>query len=70
VFGNTDGLRDRLPAIAVVKHGFLVDHYVAVLEVGEENVVIGDPLRGRVSLSWDAFRARWRAAGIVFRGRP
>ncbi|MBN1420572.1 MAG: hypothetical protein JXP34_17495 [Planctomycetes bacterium] len=69
VFEGIDRLRESLPAIAAVKHGFLVDHYVAVLDIGNEEVVVGDPLRGRVSLPREAFRALWRAAAIVFAAR-
>lgn len=59
----------KLPVIAVVKFGFLVDHYVAVLEITDTTVEIGDPLEGRVRLSHQAFNERWRHCGILVEHR-
>lgn len=61
--------RDR-PTIAVIKLTFLVDHFVCVLSASDQEVVIGDPIRGRQHLTPDAFRAIWRFTGIVLRLQP
>lgn len=75
---SLDHLRDKVPFIALVKYAFLIDHYVTVLEVRDDAVVIADPLIGRTELTRSEFDDRWRNSGIVFhdpvrnpcRGRP
>lgn len=63
---NTIGeMKGHEPVIAVVRFGFLVDHFVAVLKVTGISVIIGDPLVGRETLTYDQFNARWRNCGIV-----
>lgn len=64
-FHTVDELRDCCPAVALVKFGPLVDHYVAVLDVGEYDVRIGDPLVGMKTLSHEEFERIWRRCGIV-----
>ena len=59
----------QVPVIAVVKFGFLVDHYVTVLEVTDTTVEIGDPLEGKVSLSHSKFNNQWRRCGILVEKR-
>ncbi|MFW6304122.1 MAG: cysteine peptidase family C39 domain-containing protein [Candidatus Sumerlaeota bacterium] len=56
----------REPFLAVVKHSFLVDHYVAILDVDETGVVIGDPLEGMRKASVKEFEVEWRGAIVVF----
>jgi hypothetical protein len=51
--------------LAVIKFGFLVDHYVAVLEVTDKDITIGDPLSGRVTSSHEEFTKKWRHCGVV-----
>lgn len=46
-------------------HSFMVDHYVAILEVGEDGVILGDPLFGKRKLSYSEFRKIWRNYIIV-----
>ncbi len=55
--------------IVVVKLSFLIDHYVAVKELTENEVVIGDPLIGIVRLSPEELERRWRNTGIVLTRR-
>lgn len=50
--------------IALVKLNFFMDHYVAVLRVADEYVVVADPLMGQRRLSHAAFKQRWRGSGI------
>ena len=54
----------------MTKFGFLVDHYVTVLEVTDTEVVVGDPLNGLDKMSYDEFRERWRFVGIVLKRKP
>lgn len=62
---NTVSELTQLPVIATIKYGLLVDHFVAVLAVTDDEVVIGDPLRGKVVMSHEDFNAIWRQTGIV-----
>ncbi|MHC4741017.1 MAG: cysteine peptidase family C39 domain-containing protein [Planctomycetota bacterium] len=64
-FDSIAQLKGKCPTIAVVKFSFLVDHYVTVLEVLDDKVIVGDPLHGRQELSYDEFGKKWRFAGIV-----
>jgi predicted double-glycine peptidase len=68
-FKDLSALREAGLTLAVVKHSFLVDHYVTVLEVTDQAVVVGDPLEGRVVYPPDAFKKKWRFAGLVIRRR-
>ena len=53
--------------IALVKFGFLVDHYVTVLGVTDSEVLVGDPLNGLDRMSHAEFLKRWRFTGIVMK---
>ncbi len=55
--------------LAVIKYGFLVDHYVTVLKVTDSAVIVGDPSAGLRALSYAEFRAKWRFRGVVLRRR-
>jgi len=69
-FDSLADLRGREPAIAVVKFSFMVDHYVTILAIGEDEVAIGDPLKGRISLTHEEFLDQWRHVAIVFDKAP
>lgn len=64
-FESIAELRDCCPMIALIKLGFLVDHYVAVLSVADDRVTIGDPLGGIREVTFGEFKAIWRRCGIV-----
>jgi hypothetical protein len=55
----------RSAVIAAIKFSFLIDHYVALLEVTDEAVAFGDPLVGKRSLAWKYFEDIWRSSGLV-----
>ncbi|MEN9360660.1 MAG: Peptidase family [Verrucomicrobiota bacterium] len=55
------------PAVAALKHSVLNDHYVAVIKIGADDVILGDPLHGLVIMSRAAFLKRWRNCAILFR---
>jgi predicted double-glycine peptidase len=70
-FRSVEELRGQTPMLAWMKFAFLTDHVVAVLEVGPERVVVGDPFRGRRVLTPAEFESEWRFVGVVFRSeRP
>ncbi len=53
--------------LVIVKHSFMLDHYLTVLEVNDNAVVVGDPLTGITKLTLDEFREKWRHSGIVLK---
>ena len=58
------GGRPGVFTLAVIKYGFLVDHYVTVLRVTPSSVLVGDPSRGLHEYATSAFREIWRGTGI------
>lgn len=53
--------------LAVVKYSFMVDHWVAVLQVTDSEIVVGDPTGGLVKMSYGEFRKKWRFVGVVLK---
>ena len=66
-FKNISELKQAGLTLAVVKFGFMVDHYVTVLEVTDSEVIIGDPLDGLDRMSYEEFQQKWRFVGIVLK---
>ena len=64
-FEDVDDLRLPGYTLALVKFAFMVDHYVAVLDVNDTSVVVGDPLSGRQVLPRAEFAKKWRRVGVV-----
>jgi predicted double-glycine peptidase len=64
-FKTIDEIKGLCPVIAVVKYAFLVDHYVTVIEVQQDKIIVGDPLQGKVEMTPDEFKNKWRFSGIV-----
>lgn len=53
--------------VAVIKFSFLLDHYVAVLRVTEDRIIVGDPSRGLRAYSYPEFSQKWRFIGVVLK---
>jgi hypothetical protein len=53
--------------LAVIKFSFLLDHYVAVLDVNDDRIIVGDPSRGLASYSYEQFARKWRFIGVVLK---
>ena len=51
--------------LAVIKYNLLLDHYVAILEVTDDTITLGDPLNGLTKMSPAEFAAEWRFEGVV-----
>jgi ABC-type bacteriocin/lantibiotic exporter with double-glycine peptidase domain len=66
-FKDISELKQAGLTIAVVKFGFMVDHYVTVLEVTDSEVVVGDPLNGLDRMSYNEFRQKWRFVRVVLK---
>lgn len=45
----------------------MVDHFIAILEVSDDRITVGDPLHGIKTYSHADFAKSWRFAGIVLR---
>lgn len=69
-FTSISELKQAGLTLAVVKFGFMVDHFVTVLEVTDSEVIIGDPLNGLDRMSYQEFQQKWRFVGIVLKRRP
>jgi len=55
--------------LAVIKFGFMTDHYVTVLDMDDQHVTVGDPFRGKMAYTAEDFAKEWRFTGIVLRKR-
>lgn len=66
-FKSTAELKNGGITLAVIKFGLLVDHYVAVLEVNEHAIIVGDPSRGKASYTHEEFSRKWRFIGVVLK---
>jgi len=69
-FNSVSDLRQAGLTLARMKYGFMVDHWVTVLQITDSQVIVGDPLAGRVQLSCDDFARKWRFVGIVLSRKP
>lgn len=69
-FKSIDELKQVPITLAVVKDHFLSDHCVAVLEVGDDYVVLADPILGKNALSYKQFAQAWRFSGITLSYTP
>lgn len=66
-FHSVDELKGASPTLAVIKYGFMVDHWVTVLEVTDSEVVVGDPLGGLSRISYQDFAKKWRFIGLILK---
>jgi hypothetical protein len=69
-FKNVSELKQTGITLAVVKFTFLVDHWVAVLQVTDSEVTVGDPTGGLMKMSYDDFSRKWRCIGVVLKQKP
>jgi predicted double-glycine peptidase len=67
VFKALEELRDAGLTLAVIKHSLLLDHYVTVLEFAGGEIVVGDPMKGRIAMTQAEFERQWRFVGVVLR---
>ena len=58
------------PAVADTVMPLIGGHYVAVLLVEKDYVVVGDPMSGMRRMPREEFLAVWKRAAIVFEMRP
>jgi predicted double-glycine peptidase len=65
LFDSVEELKENTPAITLIKLNPVTDHHVAILEVNDTEVVVGDPLEGKRILSPAEFERVWRRSVIV-----
>jgi Peptidase C39 family len=65
VFGDVSELKSCGPTLAVVKFNLILDHYVTVLAIRGDKVVVADPLHGMAEMSFRDFGEIWRYCGIT-----
>jgi predicted double-glycine peptidase len=58
-------LQGHEPAMVAVKLGMMVDHFVAVLAVTPEAIIVGDPLSGKVTMDHASFEGIWRGGAVL-----
>lgn len=66
-FNSIAELKEAGPTIAVIRYSFMIDHYVAVLDISDNEIVLGDPLRGKRTLTHDEFIKIWRHDAVVLK---
>lgn len=64
-FEKVEELKGICPVLMIIKYRPLMDHYVAVLGVTDDAVIVGDPLSGKETLTYEEFIGKWRRIGIV-----
>ena len=67
-FESIDAMAGKCPVLAVIKYSFWFDHFVAVLDVTDDYVFLGDPLNGRWKMKREEFESKWRKKGVFFIG--
>jgi len=65
--GDVDGLPKDAVTLAVIRYSVMYDHFICVLKVGKDKLVIGDPAGGLVEMSHEEFMLLWRGSGVVLR---
>lgn len=69
-FDSVNQLKDADVTLAVIKDAFLLDHCVAILDVTDKIVIIGDPILGKIQMSHKDFQSVWRFYGIALKYNP
>ena len=65
VFHSVEELKHPGYTLAVTKYQAWVDHYVVVIDVTNNQVVVGDPLLGLRRLPQRDFEQMWRFEGVT-----
>jgi len=68
-FHSMSELRDAGVVIALIKFGFLVDHFVTVFNFTDSEITLGDPMLGKRTLSVAEFEKVWKRVGVVLKKR-
>ncbi|MGC3957543.1 MAG: cysteine peptidase family C39 domain-containing protein [Verrucomicrobiota bacterium] len=66
-FGSIAELPRNVPTLAVIRYNVLIDHFIVVLGVTDDQVTVGDPLNGTTICTHAEFARIWKFSGIVLR---
>jgi len=66
-FKSVSELKRTGYTLALMKFAFLLDHYVTVLKVDDQNVTVGDPLNGKRTVTQAEFARQWRFVGVTLK---
>jgi predicted double-glycine peptidase len=69
-FDSINQLKDADVTLAVIKDAFMLDHCVAILDISDKTVTIGDPVLGKIQMSHKDFQSVWRFYGITLKYHP
>jgi hypothetical protein len=64
---SADELRAWPTALAVIKYGIFVDHYVTVLGFKGDQIILGDPLTGEEVMPMADFLKTWHHVAILLK---
>jgi len=64
-FATIEELKDAGVVLVIVKEAFMLDHWVAVLNVSDRMIVLADPGIGKRLMRPKQFEKIWRFCGIV-----
>jgi hypothetical protein len=64
-FDSIRQLKESEVTLAVVKDAMMLDHCVVILEVGDNEVAIADPVTGKELIPYEQFEKMWRFSGIA-----
>lgn len=67
VFKSLDELKQAGLTLAVIRYNFWLDHYVTVLDLTNNAVIVGDPIVGLTQITTEDFAIRWRFVGVVLK---
>jgi predicted double-glycine peptidase len=60
VYSDEDLTKIQTPFLVTLKHAFFCDHMVCVLEISDKEVLLGDPLTGRRTITHQEFLNKWK----------
>jgi len=59
-YSDKELIKIQTPFLVTIKHAFFCDHMVCVLKIQNDEVILGDPLTGKRSISTEAFLDLWK----------
>jgi len=66
-FKSIAELKNDNITIVVINFSLFLDHYVTVLKVTDDLIIVGDPSRGLRAISHEEFLKTWRFIGVVLK---
>jgi len=66
-FKQVSDLKGAGDVLVIIKFTLLVDHYVAVREVTDKEITVGDPLNGLATYTHEEFAKKWQHCGVVLK---